>query len=123
MRSTVHAVNRASDAALGTEKEPREPSIQQHSIRRIDGADAIKHSDNRRRRVEGDSEMSRDRSSTMAVSVPAPLRPATLRAGLVLAVIAAMAAFAVRVGAQEAPATASVSSLQVQLATSLTFGS
>ena len=67
--------------------------------------------------------MSRDRSSTVAVNVPAPLRPATLRAGLVLAVIAAMAAFAVRVGAQEAPPTASVGSLQVQLATSLTFGS
>lgn len=123
MRSTVHAVNRASDATLGTEKEPREPSIQHHSVRRIGIADAIKMSDDRRRRVEGDSEMSRDRSSTVAVNVPAPLRPAALRAGLVLAVIAAMAAFAVRVGAQEAPPTASVGSLQVQLATSLTFGS
>jgi len=44
--------------------------------------------------------MSRNRSSTIA-NVPAPIRPGRLRAGLALAVIAAMAAFAVRVQAEQ----------------------
>ena len=47
--------------------------------------------------------MSRTDSTSLAVNVPAALRPSTLRAGLTLAVIAAMSAFAVRVQAQ-APA-------------------
>jgi hypothetical protein len=45
--------------------------------------------------------MSRSSSTTMAVSAPAALRPTTLRAGLVLAVFAALSAFAVRVQAQQ----------------------
>jgi len=43
-----------------------------------------------------------------SANVPAALRPATLRAGLTLAVIAAMAAFAVRVEAEEMSAQASL---------------
>ena len=66
--------------------------------------------------------MSRHHST--ATNVPAALRPATLRAGLTLAVIAAMAAFAVRVQAEEVATQASLaaSSPQVQLAGGLTFG-
>jgi hypothetical protein len=45
--------------------------------------------------------MSRNRSNTMTSNVPNALRPATLRKGLVLAVIAAMAAFAIRVQAEQ----------------------
>ena len=45
--------------------------------------------------------MSRSSSNNnMAVTVPAPLRPATLRAGMALAVAAALTAFAVRLQAQ-----------------------
>ena len=53
--------------------------------------------------------MSRNRSNTAIANIPAPLRPARLRAGLVLAVIAAMAAFAIRVQAEEVPTQATVS--------------
>jgi hypothetical protein len=69
--------------------------------------------------------MSRNRSNTMAINVPAALRPARLRAGLALAVIAAIAAFAVRVQAQQVAtqATLSVSTPELQLASGLTFGS
>lgn len=44
--------------------------------------------------------MSRSRSNPVAVPVPAALNPINLRAGLALAVFAALAAFAVRVQAQ-----------------------
>jgi hypothetical protein len=44
--------------------------------------------------------MSHNDSNTLAVNVPAALRPATLRAGLTLAAVAAMTAFAVRAEAQ-----------------------
>src|SRR5213075_3183694 len=44
--------------------------------------------------------MSRSRSNSMAVSTPAALRPAILRAGLTLSVAAAVAAFAARAEAQ-----------------------
>lgn len=47
--------------------------------------------------------MSRNSSRTMAANIPAALRPAPLRAGLTLAVIAALTAFAIRAQAQ-APA-------------------
>jgi len=55
-------------------------------------------------------QMSRNTSNTMAAATPAALRPSTLRAGLALAVAAALGAFAVRVNAQ-AP---SQSALQVR---------
>jgi hypothetical protein len=51
--------------------------------------------------------MSRNSSNPMAVGTPAALRPATLRAGLTLAVVAALSAFAVRVHAQ-APSQSAV---------------
>ena len=48
--------------------------------------------------------MSRSSSSnTLAVNLPAALRPATLRAGMALAVAAALTAFAVRLQAQATP--------------------
>jgi hypothetical protein len=72
-------------------------------------ADAVKTLDDRRHHVEGDSEMSRTRSNTSTANIPAALRPARLRAGLVLAVIAAMAAFAVRVQAEQMPTLATYS--------------
>lgn len=50
--------------------------------------------------------MSRNTSRTMAVNTPAALRPAPLRAGLTLAVIAALTAFAIRVQAQAPTQTA-----------------
>jgi hypothetical protein len=50
--------------------------------------------------VEGDVPMSGSRFNTKAGDVPAALRPATLRAGFTLAVVAAAAAFAVRAQAQ-----------------------
>lgn len=50
--------------------------------------------------VEGDSQMSRTSSTQQAVNTPAALRPAILRAGLSLAVIASVSSFAVRVQAQ-----------------------
>ena len=53
--------------------------------------------------------MSRNRFDIATANIPAPLRPAKLRAGLVLAVIAAMAAFAVRVHAEQVPTTATLS--------------
>lgn len=53
--------------------------------------------------------MSRNRSNSAIANIPAPLRPARLRAGLVLAVIAAMAAFAIRVQAEQVPTQATVS--------------
>jgi hypothetical protein len=40
--------------------------------------------------------MSRSSNNSMAVNLPAALRPATLRAGMALAVAAALTAFAVR---------------------------
>jgi hypothetical protein len=62
--------------------------------------------EDRRHHVEGDLKMSRHRSNS--ANVPAALRPATLRAGLTLAVIAAMAAFAVRVEAEEMATQAAI---------------
>ena len=64
------------------------------------------------------------RHSLNSANVPAALRPATLRAGLTLAVIAAMAAFAVRVQAEEVATQASLaaSTPQTQLAAGLTVG-
>ncbi len=53
--------------------------------------------------------MSHSRSNTSIANIPAALRPARLRAGLVLAVIAAMAAFAVRVQAEQVPTLATFS--------------
>lgn len=81
----------------------------------------MKH-DHRRHHVEGDSKMTRNRSNAMASYVPSALRPATLRAGLTLAVIAAIAAFAVRVQAEEVSthASAAVSTPGLRLATGLT---
>ena len=68
--------------------------------------------------------MSRNRFNTATLNVPAPLRPATLRRGLVLAVIAAMAAFAVRVQAEQVSTQTAlpVSTSGLQLASGLTFG-
>lgn len=122
MRSTIHAVNRVDDELTGTEKRPQELSIQNDSVRRKGRADAPKKVDDRRHHVEGDLKMSRHRSNS--TNVPAALRPATLRAGLTLAVIAAMAAFAVRVQAEDVAMQGSVaaSTPQVQLAAGLTFG-
>jgi hypothetical protein len=54
----------------------------------------------RRMRVEGDSQMSRNSSTSQAANGPAALRPEILRAGLALAVVAALAAFAARAQAQ-----------------------
>jgi hypothetical protein len=51
-------------------------------------------------------QMSRNNSNTMTVSGPAALRPSVLRAGLALAVIAALGAFAARVEAQSRPQSA-----------------
>jgi hypothetical protein len=45
-------------------------------------------------------QMSRNSSNTMPMSTPEAIRPSTLRAGLTLAVVAALSAFAVRVQAQ-----------------------
>jgi len=53
--------------------------------------------------------MPRNRSNSAIANIPAPLRPARLRAGLVLAVIAAMAAFAIRVQAEQMPTLATLS--------------
>ena len=68
--------------------------------------------------------MSRNRSNTATLMVPEPLRPARLRAGLVLAVIAAIGAFAVRLEAQPelVQTTISVSTPALELASGLTFG-
>lgn len=54
--------------------------------------------------------MSRNTSSSTAASFPAALRPATLRAGLTLAIAAAVSAFAARANAQ----TSSQSAFQVR---------
>src|SRR5256885_12632906 len=108
MRSTIHAVNRMP-TAMRSEKDSDEMSIQSVSVRRMSGSDTIKNPDDRRHHVEGDSQMSRNRSNSSAANVPAALRPAKLRAGLVLAVIAAMAAFAVRVHAEQVPTPATLS--------------
>jgi hypothetical protein len=50
----------------------------------------------RRGTSEENVQMSRSTSIKTAVTLPAPLRPATLRAGLALGVAAALAAFVVR---------------------------
>lgn len=122
MRSTIHAVNRVEAELTGNKKNPQEMSIRGDAVRRKGRADALKKFDDRRHHVEGDLKMSRHRSKS--TNVPAALRPATLRAGLTLAVIAAMAAFAVRVQAEEVATQASLaaSTPQVQLAGGLTFG-
>src|SRR5437016_148525 len=91
------------------EKNSREMSIQSVSVRRMGGADAMKKLADQRHHVEGDWEMSRNRSISSTANIPAALRPARLRAGLVLAVIAAMAAFAVRVQAEQMPTQATLS--------------
>jgi hypothetical protein len=75
----------------------------------MSGTDAIRKHDDPRHHVEGDSQMSRNRSNSSTANIPAALRPAKLRAGLVLAVIAAMAAFAVRVKAEQMPTQATLS--------------
>jgi hypothetical protein len=46
--------------------------------------------------------MSRDNSETMTMNIPVAIRPAVLRAGLALAVIASVTAFAVRTRVREA---------------------
>jgi DNA-binding MarR family transcriptional regulator len=110
MRSTIHAVN-GSIAEFGEQRQKTtdELSIQERPIRRTGRTDAVKKFDNHRPGTEGDSEMSRQRSNIMTQSLPAPLRPALLRAGLVLAVIAAMAAFTVRMQAEQTPTPVSLS--------------
>jgi len=115
MRSTIHAVNRMRAELAGEKERFAEVSIHFDSVRRKGRADAPRKFDDRRHHVEGDLKMSRHHSNT--ANVPAALRPATLRAGLTLAVIAAMAAFAVRVEAQEMATQASlaVSATPVQL--------
>lgn len=115
MRSTVHALNRSA-AGAGMEKHRHELSIQERPVRRKGRADAMKKFDDRREGAKGDSEMSRQRSTMMSQSMPAPLRPATLRAGLVLAVLAAVAAFTVRVETAQmpTPATLSVSTSELR---------
>jgi hypothetical protein len=102
----------------------KEVSIRERPVRRKGRADAITTLNDRRRRVTGDREMSRNRSTTATMLVPEPLRPARLRAGLVLAVIAAIAAFAVRLQAQPVlgQTTISASSPALELASGLTFG-
>jgi len=68
------------------------------------GADAQQQVHDRRVASEEMVQMSRSSSSnTLAANVPAALRPATLRAGLALAVAAALTAFAVRLQAQATP--------------------
>jgi hypothetical protein len=116
-------VNRIS-AELEAEKPSYEVSIRERAVRRKGRADALEKSVDRRCGVKGDLAMSRDRSNTVTMNLPAALRPARLRAGLALAVIAAIAAFAVRVQAQPAAtqATVSVSTPDLQLASGLTFG-
>jgi len=108
MRSTIHALNR-SGAEAGTPKNRDELSIQGRPIRRKGRADAVKKFDDRRTVAKGDSEMSRQRSTTISQSMPVALRPATLRAGLVLAVLAAMAAFTVRVETDQSPTPVTLS--------------
>lgn len=46
--------------------------------------------------------MSRDNSETVAMNIPAAIRPAVLRAGLALAVVASMTAFALRTRVHDA---------------------
>jgi hypothetical protein len=96
-------------STLPREENSRELSIQTASVRRNSGADAAKKFNDRRHHVEGEPKMSRNRSNTAIANIPAPLRPARLRAGLVLAVIAAMAAFAIRVQAEQMPTLATLS--------------
>jgi hypothetical protein len=102
----------------------KEVSIRERPVRRKGRADAITTLNDRRRRVTGDREMSRNRSTTATMLVPEPLRPARLRAGLVLAVIAAIAAFAVRLQAQPVLGQTAISanSPALELASGLTFG-
>jgi hypothetical protein len=110
MRSTIHALN-GGIAEFGEQRQKTtdELSIQERPIRRTGRTDAVKKFDDHRQGTEGDSEMSRQRSNIMTQSLPAPLRPALLRAGLVLAVIAAMAAFTVRMQAEQTPTPVSLS--------------
>jgi hypothetical protein len=110
MRSTIHAVNgSAAEAGAQKQKKNDELSIQERPIRRTSRTNAMKKFDDHRQGTKGDSEMSRQRSNMMSQSLPAPLRPALLRAGLVLAVIAAMAAFTVRMQAEQTPTPVSLS--------------
>jgi hypothetical protein len=108
MRSTVHALNR-SDAESGIQKNHGELSIREPPVRRKGRADVVKKFDDRREGAKGDSEMSRQHSTTISQSMPAALRPAALRAGLVLAVLAAMAAFTVRIETAQTPTPATLS--------------
>jgi hypothetical protein len=109
MRSTIHAVNgSAAEAGAQKQKKNDELSIQERPIRRTSRTNAMKKFDDCQG-TKGDSEMSRQRSNIMSQSLPAPLRPALLRAGLVLAVIAAMAAFTVRMQAEQTPTPVSLS--------------
>jgi hypothetical protein len=96
-------------SSLRREKESQELSIRPVSVRRMGRTDAIRKIEDRRHHVEGDSQMSESRSNTSTATIPAALRPAKLRTGLVLAVIAAMAAFAVRVQAEQMPTLATFS--------------
>jgi hypothetical protein len=116
MRSTIHAVN-GSIAEFGEQRQKKneELSIQEPPIRRTSRTDAVKKFDDHRQGTKGDSEMSRQRSNIMSQSLPAPLRPALLRAGLVLAVIAAMAAFTVRMQAEQTPTPVSLSASTTDL--------
>src|SRR5690242_10355394 len=104
MRSTMHALN-GNTVGFATVKNRDDLSIQPSSVRRRSRADVLKKFDDRRHGAKGDSEMSGQRSTmrsiTISESMPTALRPAMLRAGLVLAVLAAMAAFTVRVETEQ----------------------
>jgi hypothetical protein len=57
-------------------------------------------------------QMSRDTSTTLTPDTPAAIRPAALRSGLALAVLAAMTAFAVRAQAQQGPSPSALDNLR-----------
>lgn len=54
--------------------------------------------------------MARDTSTAVASDTPTAIRPATLRGGLALAVLAALTAFAVRAQAQQGPSPSALES-------------
>lgn len=55
--------------------------------------------------------MARNTSTTVTIDTPTAIRPATLRSGLALAVLAALTAFAVRAQAQQGPSPFALDSL------------
>ena len=56
--------------------------------------------------------MARNTSTTLTSDTPTAIRPATLRSGLALAVLAALTAFAVRAQAQQGPSPFAPDSLR-----------